>query len=42
MLTMEETFIVIGALILIAGVALGFIIEYIFRKENERQEAEDK
>lgn len=37
-LTMEQTFIVTGIVILVAGVALGFLVEWIFRKENERND----
>ena len=40
-LTMEETFIVTGIAVFIISVLFGFLLEYIFRKENERQEAED-
>ena len=34
--TMEETFVVTGALVLIIGTVLGFLIEWVFRKENEK------
>jgi hypothetical protein len=37
---MEQTFLVTGIFILIVGAALGFLIEWIFRKENERDEEE--
>lgn len=41
-LTMEETFILTGLAVLIIGTALGFLIEWLFRKENERNGADGK
>lgn len=35
-LTMEEMFIVTYLSVLILGAGLGFLFEWIFRKENER------
>jgi hypothetical protein len=38
MLTMEETFILTGIFALALGIGLGFLGEWIFRKENERSD----
>ena len=35
---MELEFIVTGVAILLVGIGLGFLVEWIFRKENERSE----
>ena len=35
-LTMEQTFIVTGFVILLIAIPVGFLLERIFRKENER------
>lgn len=40
-LTMEQTFIATGIFVLIVGAALGFLVEWIFRKENERGTEDD-
>lgn len=40
-LTMEQTFIVTGIGILAISIPLGFLGEWIFRKENERKDKED-
>lgn len=40
--TMEETFILTGIFILVLGVGLGFLGEWIFRKENEKSDESDK
>ncbi len=42
MLTMEETFILTGIFILVLGVGLGFLGEWIFRKENENSEESEE
>jgi hypothetical protein len=41
-LTMEETFILTGIFILVLGVGLGFLGEWIFRKENEANDESEK
>lgn len=33
---MEKTFILTGLRILMTGIGLGLLVEWIFRKENER------
>ena len=37
-LTMEQVFVITGIGILIAGGGLAFLAEWIFRKENERND----
>lgn len=37
-LTMEETFIVTGVIVLVLGVALGLFVSWVFEKENAREE----
>ncbi len=37
-LTMEQLFIITGIGILLTGAVLGFMVEWIFRKENERND----
>ena len=36
MLTMEQTFIVTGIVILLLGIGLGFLVGWIFDKDNEK------
>lgn len=38
---MELGFIVTGIVILLVGIGLGILIEWIFRKENERSEGDE-
>lgn len=38
---MELTFIATGLVVLVVGVALGFIAEWIFRKENKIGDCDD-
>lgn len=37
-MTMEQIFAMIWAAIFVVGVALGFLIEWVFRKENEKND----
>ncbi len=39
---MELEFIVTGICILLVGTGLGFLVEWIFRKEHERNEQRDE
>ena len=35
---MEQTFIVTGIVILLMAIPMGFLVERLFRKENEKEE----
>jgi hypothetical protein len=37
-LTMEQVFVITGIGILLTGAAIGFLVEWIFRKENGRND----
>jgi hypothetical protein len=37
-MTMEQVFIRTGIWVLLIGIGLGFLVEWIFRKENEEGE----
>ena len=41
LLTMEQTFIVTGSVILAIAIPLGFLVDWLFRKDNEKEDAED-
>lgn len=39
---MAQTFIVTGIVILLIAIPLGLLVEWIFRKENERNENDEQ